>query len=114
MDTNPSPYRDVWAEAPDGQSLAALINGEVGWLVYFRYDGDPGFSSRDPDFGGPPDEMVEYRLDNGQHDHCPRAWAYSTPVVERALEHFRVHNEPPPFISWHNDSGDGMTLGSAG
>jgi hypothetical protein len=58
--------------------------------------------------------MVEYRLDNGQHDLYPRAWAYPTDVVERALQYFREHSAPPPFISWHNDSGDGKNIGDRG
>ena len=110
MDANASPYRELWVESPDGKSLSALINGDLGWLAYFRYDGDGGFSSRNPGYDGPPDEMVEYRLDNGQHDFYPRAWAYPTPLIERALEYFRNHNEPPTFISWYNDSGDGETI----
>ena len=114
MDAKPSPYREVWVESSDGKSLSALINGDVGWLMYFRKDGDAGFSSRNPGYVGPPDEIVEYRLDNVQHDHYPRAWAYPTPVIERALEYFRIHNEPPPFIYWYNDSGDGTAIGRAG
>ena len=114
MGENVSPFREVWLESPDGQLLCALINGDVGWLMYLREAGDAGFSSRNPDYDGPADAMVEYRLSNGQHDLYPRAWAYPTDVIERGLEHFRQHNTPPPFIAWNNDSEDGTAIGGAG
>jgi Immunity protein Imm1 len=102
--------REIWIEAPNGRILSALINGDIGWLMYLRGDGDAGFSSRNPDYAGPPEAMVEYRLDNGQVDPYPRAWAYPVDVVERALEQFRQTGEPPTFIAWHNDSGDGESI----
>ena len=114
MGTPESPFREVWLESPDGQSLCALINGDVGWLMYLREEGDAGFSSRNPDYDGPEDVMVEYYLSNGQRDVYPRAWAYPTTVVERGLDYFRQHNAPPPFISWHNDSEDGTVITGAG
>jgi hypothetical protein len=109
-----SPFREVWLESPDGASLCALINGDVGWLMYLRQSGDAGFSSRNPAYQGPPDDMVEYKMSNGQVDEYPRAWAYPTETIERALEYFRRNNAPPPFITWHNDSGDGTAIGGAG
>jgi hypothetical protein len=106
-----SPFREIWLEAPDGGILGALINTEVGgWLIYLREPGDAGFSSRNPDYSGPPHEQVEYRLSNGQVDHYPRAWAYPVATIERALDHFRATGTPPTFIRWHNDSGDGETI----
>ena len=102
-----SGFREVWVEAPDGKLLCALINGDVGWLMYLRKPGDAGFSSRNPEYSGPPDERVKYRLNNGQIDYYPRAWAYPVATVERALAHFRNTGSPPTFIEWHNDSGDG-------
>jgi hypothetical protein len=105
-----SPYREVWLESPSGSLLCALINGGVGWLMYLRERGDAGFSSRNPEYVGSPDEMVEYELSNGQVDEYPRAWAYPIEVVGRALEHFRQTGMPPTFIEWYNDSGDGETI----
>jgi hypothetical protein len=105
-----SPYREVWLESPSGRFLCALINGDVGWLMYLREQGDAGFSSRNPDYAGSPDEMVAYELSNEQVDEYPLAWAYPTEVVERALEHFRQTGMPPTFVEWHNDSGDGEPI----
>ena len=111
MSDTTSPFREVWIEAPDGSALCALINSEVGgWLMYLREAGDAGFSSRNPDYAGPPDEKVEFKLGNGQVDYYPRAWVYPVATIERALEHFRATGAPPTFIEWYNDSGDGETI----
>ena len=64
------PFEDIYIRSPDpeGPILCALINGDLGWLMYLRQEGDSGFSSRNPDYDGPADAQIEYRLDNGQHD----------------------------------------------
>jgi hypothetical protein len=66
---------EVWLEAPDGQSLCALINGDVGWLMYVREPRDAGFRSRNPSYQGDLQAQIEYRLSNGQLDSYPSAWA---------------------------------------
>ena len=93
--------------------MAALINGEVGWLMYLRENGDPGFSSRNPAFSGDADALIDYHLENGQHDQYPASWALPLDQVQRALEHFITHGEPPPWVEWHNDSGDGARIEDA-
>ena len=105
-----SPYREVWVEIPNGQSMCALINGEWGWLMYLRYKGDAGFSSRNIKYKGPAESTIEYRLDNGQHDEYPASWAYPVAVIERALQFFQTQQIPPTFIHWHNDSENGVEL----
>ena len=104
-------YQEVWVNTDDGQAMCALINGDRGWLLYLRGSGDPGFSSRNPAYDGPPDAMVEYYMNNGQWDEYPAAWALPIEEVARALEYFQQEKEPPPFITWHNDSGDGVVIG---
>ena len=107
---NGSPYREVWIEAPDGQSMCALINDQWGWLMYLREEGDAGFSSRNPVYAGAPEATIGYRLDNGQLDQYLASWAYPIAVIENALRFFEENHAPPPFIRWHNDSGDGVVL----
>jgi hypothetical protein len=63
-----SSFEETWVQSPDGQALCALINGDRGWLMYLREEGDSGFSSRNPDYDGPAEAQIEYRLSNGQHD----------------------------------------------
>jgi hypothetical protein len=98
-----SPFAEAWVETPDGQSMYALINGDRGWLMYLRENGDSGFSSRNPNYGGPANAEIEYRLSNGQHDLYPASWALPVAEVRRALEYFESHCQRPPFITWHED-----------
>jgi hypothetical protein len=98
-----SPFEEIWLESPDGELLCALINGDVGWLMYLDEEGEPGFSSRNPNYDGPPDAEIEYELDNGQHDFYPASWALPVAEVRRALAYFEREHERPPFIVWHED-----------
>jgi hypothetical protein len=43
-------FREIWLSMDGGgPSLSALMNTNVGWLMYLRHDdGDTGFSSRNP------------------------------------------------------------------
>ena len=75
--------------------------------MYLREPGDAGFSSRNPDYTGPSEACIEYMLSNGQVDSYPAAWAYPIATVMHAIEYFKLEGSPPPFIDWHNDSGDG-------
>jgi hypothetical protein len=105
-------FEATWLEAEDGGSLCALLNytAGLGWLMYLRAYGDAGFSSRNPQYDGPADAMVEYRLDNGKHDLYPKQWAYPIEIIRLALKHFKATGQPPTFVEWHNDSGDGQDI----
>ena len=104
-------FLELWASAPPDQSLCALISGDVGWLMFLRENGDAGFSTRNPSYTGSPDALIDYHLDNGQHDQYPAAWALPVADVQRAVEHFITHGEPASWLTWHNDSEDGVTIG---
>ena len=88
-------------------ALTALVNGDVGWLMYLRYDGDAGFSSRNPDYNGDPSATVSYRLSNGQVDQYPAAWTYSRQVIFETMRTFAREGRVPASVAWFNDSGDG-------
>ncbi len=74
--------------------------------MYLRYPGDAGFSSRNPDYAGSPDTMIDYMLSNGQMDRYPASWALPLPLIERAIDYFRSEGRPPPFVVWNDDSGE--------
>jgi hypothetical protein len=74
-----------------------------------RYDGDAGFSSRNPRYEGPANAVIDYWLSNGQRDEYPASWAYSTNEVFSAMEWFAATKEVPGSLVWFNDSGDGNT-----
>jgi hypothetical protein len=112
MSVDRSKYDEVWVESGDGQAMCALINGDLGWLMYLREPGDAGFSSRNPKYEGPPDATLDFFLSNGQRDYYPRAWALPIEEVRQALDYFERERKPPPFITWHNDSEDGTVIGA--
>jgi hypothetical protein len=97
-------FREVWIEVKDGPALCALFNGRIGWLMYMHESGDAGFSSRNLDYEGKADAMLEYRLGNGQHDFYPANWALPENGVIKALEYFVECQQRAPFIQWHDDS----------
>jgi hypothetical protein len=97
-------FREVWINVEGGPALCALFNGVSGWLMYLRQSGDAGFSSRNPDYEGKADVILEYRLSNGQRDVYPASWALPEVLVIKALEHFVKRQERPPFVQWHDDS----------
>jgi hypothetical protein len=98
-----SPFEEIWLKSPDGQSLCALINGDRGWLMYLRAEGDSGFSSRDPSYAGDPEAKIEYCLSNGQQDWYPASWSLPIADIRRALDYFVREHRQPPFIAWHAD-----------
>jgi len=94
-----------------GPSLSALLNGNIGWLMYLRHDdGDAGVSSRNLAFDGSPPApgspvlLIKYRLSNGQMDEYPASWALPEQEIMRSLEYFVAHDgERPPFVDWHDN-----------
>jgi hypothetical protein len=95
--------REVWITVQDGPALCALFSGGNGWLMYLRKNGDAGFSSRNPDYRGEMDAMLEYQLSNGQSDVYPASWALPKILVIEALEHFVEYRDRPPFVQWQDD-----------
>jgi len=103
----PNAFAEVWVDHGPYPALCALMNGNLGWLMWARYEGDAGFSSRNPAYSGPPEVEIEYMLSNGQVDRYPASWAYSREEICAALEAFARHDRIGG-ISWFNDSHDGL------
>jgi ribosomal protein L7/L12 len=116
-------FREIWVSMDSGgPSLVALINTNIGWLMYLRHDdGDPGFSSRNPAynesdamqsglafdslFRGKHVPVIEYQLSNGQVDEYPASWALPEPDIIPALEYFVQHEgRRAPFVHWHDNA----------
>jgi hypothetical protein len=107
LESRKSQYAEISIDHGAYPALCALVNGDRAWLMYLRYDGDAGFSSRNPGYEGSEDAVVDYFLSNGQRDTYPASWAYPTDEVFAALEWFAVERSSPASITWFNDSGDG-------
>jgi len=97
-------FREIWINVKNGPALCALFNGGIGWLMYLRESADAGFSSRNPNYEGKVDAMLDYRLSNGEHDTYPASWALPETLVIQALEYFVEYQQRAPFIQWHDDS----------
>lgn len=88
-------------------SLGVLVHDHSACLMYLRYDGDAGFSSRNMAYSGPRDLMIEFMLSNGQVDEHSASWAYPTETAFDALFAFAREGRVPHSMAWFNDSGDG-------
>ena len=100
-------HGEVWVERSDGSRVCALLSSRQGWMMYLRHEADPGFSTRNPRYSGPPDATLEFMLSNEQLDLFPAAWTYPAEDVLRGLEQFAVEGVFPREFEWHNDSRDG-------
>lgn len=105
-----SQCEELWVHRDDGRAMCAMINGELGWLMYLRHEGDAGFSSRNPAYQGPAEALRGYYLASGQYDEYPVSWALPAHDIRRALAEFETDGKPPRWITWHNNSGDGTAV----
>jgi hypothetical protein len=97
-------FAEIWLAPADGwPTLTALVNGSAAWLMYLRYEGDSGYSTRNPNFGGPEAAMVEFQLSNGQVDEYPASWDITTAEAVRGMEYFFVTLQRPPWLTWQPD-----------
>lgn len=53
---------------------------------------------------------LEFYLNNRKCDNYPLSWVLPIQEVELALKYFEKEKRPPNFITWHNDSSDGVII----
>jgi hypothetical protein len=100
-------FSDVWlASGEEGPTLVMLVNGERAWLMYQRdQEGDLGLSSRNPDYIGPPDALMEFVFEYSQGDEFPIAWTLPVEQAMAACEYFvATQGGRSPEIVWHDDA----------
>src|SRR5262245_3170779 len=66
-------YLELWLTLPADTCISALINDDRALVIFGRYDGDPGLSSRNRDFADDDGQQLDFYLSNGQRDQYPRA-----------------------------------------
>lgn len=94
---------EIWVSEGNGSSLCALLNRHCGWLMFLRFEGDTGFSSRNPlreEIGGAEEAFV---LSNGQVDAYPSSWTIDRKLVFDALLEFVASGQRPSMVDWHGD-----------
>ncbi|WP_243614053.1 Imm1 family immunity protein [Shimia aestuarii] len=95
---------EIWVSEGNGSSLCALLNRQYGWLMFLRFEGDAGFSSRNPlreQSEGPKEAFV---LSNGQVDNFPSSWTMDRKMVFDALLEFVASGQRPSKVDWHDDT----------
>ncbi|HEX9057179.1 MAG TPA: Imm1 family immunity protein [Ktedonobacterales bacterium] len=99
-------FSEVWLRVADeGPALAMLVNQPSAWLMYLGQDEDIGFSSRNPEYAGPPDAHLDFVLGNAQRDYYPVAWVLPLQQALAACEYFlRTQGERSPDVVWHDDA----------
>jgi hypothetical protein len=97
-------FHQVCLQRTSGEVLCAQIHAGRGWLMYLLYAGDPGFSSRNSAYNGPPNAKHPFRLPNGQLDEYPAEYWLTCGSVYRAMQYFYVHGGLAPWVSWHDDA----------
>ena len=97
-------FLEIWMQHTIGcPVISALVNGDAAWLMFLRTEGDAGFSTRNPNYAGPPKAVIEYYLSNGQRDEYPASWNITTNEAMRALEYFFLKEDKAPWLEWHED-----------
>lgn len=98
-------FSEVWLHHAAGwPAICALINSEAAWLMYLRFEGDAGFSSRNPLYAGLEKAVIEYHLSNGEQDEYPASWNVTTAEAFRALEYFFEEAAIAPWLHWYDDT----------
>ena len=95
-------YKEIWLHSIEGQRICALINNDVGFLMYLRYEGDAGFTSRN--FQDTSKDNIEFLLSNGQKDLYPKKWTYPIDTIKEAMLYFLMLQERSPLVHWQDDS----------
>ncbi len=99
-------YGHVWLRlgGDDDPSMSAMIHaGERGLLMFSRCAGDPGFSSRNPDYDGDQRAALTFILSNGQEDEYPASWTYPLEVLRAAFLELLETGARPTMVRWYDD-----------
>jgi hypothetical protein len=95
---------ELWMSHDDQSSLCALLNAQRGWMMFLRFQGDPGLVSRNPDIDDSEAAFETFNLGNGQTDSYPKSWTFDRATVFSALSEFAQTGKMPSCVAWidHN------------
>lgn len=101
-----SGFSEVWLVIENGPYISTLINhsADRAFIIFGRYEGDPGLSSRSTEPAFMSDQPLEFYLGNGQCDEYPMAWTVSTNEAQEAFAYTLTYRQPAPWITWHDDA----------
>jgi hypothetical protein len=98
-------YCELWLwENDQSPALGCFKSGDRCMLMYLRYPGDAGFTTRsganiaeDKNRGS----RREFILANGQHDTYPEFWTIPFSDGKRALEYFHFTKKKLADLIWY-------------
>jgi hypothetical protein len=96
-------YLELWLTLPADICISTLINDSRALVIFGRYDGDAGLSSRSRDDTDDSGQQLEFYLSNGQRDEYPLAWTIPTKDALAAFAYAFLHHQAAPWILWHDD-----------
>jgi hypothetical protein len=89
---------ELWVSHNDGPSMCMLRSGDDAFLMYQRFEGDPGYVSK-RNSASP--AVVKYRLSNGQVDDYPASWSLPIEQCYQAMAYFFVNDGlRPDWVQW--------------
>lgn len=94
-------FMEIWIEGFDESSLCVMTNKEKAFLMYLRYSGDCGFSSRNSVVDS--DKFCDFKLSNGQIDSYPENWTVDKELGFESLKEYFRTGERDAKISWEYD-----------
>lgn len=97
---------EIWASFHEGATLCALINAHCGWLMFLRFPGDVGFSSRNPAADADDAATEIFVLNNRQADTYPKTWTLDRATVFAAISRFALAGDMASNLLWHDDCAD--------
>jgi hypothetical protein len=96
-------YREIWVSYDENQHMCALINNNIGWVMYVSDECEAGLCTRNMEYKGNFDDEIEYVLDNGQEDLYPVRWAIGVTEIYTALATFIETGVLDNSLTWIED-----------
>ena len=100
----PAQFAELWLRGHAESALCLLRSGDRAFLMFLRFSGDSGFTSRAGDAFADRADDLEFALSNGQHDSYPASWTISLEEAMGVFEHYFQTGQQSPSIHWHDDS----------
>jgi hypothetical protein len=101
QEANAMEYAEICLTHYEEDTLFILTNMQRAFLMYLRFSGDPGMSSRDPSQFDSSEER--FRLSNGQVNSFSANHTVAKEQVLPAVEHFVSTGQLPDWIIWKED-----------
>ncbi len=83
----------------DKPILIVLKSDDRALIMFLRFSGDVGFTSR----SNYPEQLLDFTV-SGQKDQYPGNWTIPYEEAKKVIAYFFDHQEMLPSVLWHDDS----------